>query len=71
MKSKIKKAPGDILEMKLRDSAYNPIYKNEADTRDIKKLSEIIEDMENRGIEWFKATERAKQRKYGDKERFW
>lgn len=59
-KGKYKKR-GDKLEVKLRDSLYNPIYKNEIKASDVKQVSQLLSDLSDNGVPIEKATKHKKE----------
>lgn len=48
---------GDILEMTLRDSEYNPILKEKVNVNDRKKMAQLLEKLHDKGVyfptKWF------------------
>jgi len=50
---------GDQLEVKLRDEGYNKIYENEVSTKDIKKLSGLMDDLRRKGVDIDKAVSKS------------
>lgn len=51
------KRNGDILEVKLRDSSFNPYFSRNVRINDKKKIKELVEDLQDKGvnfpINWF------------------
>jgi len=59
---------GDQLEVKLRDEGYNKIYENEVSTKDIKKLSGLMDDLRRKGVDIDKAVSKSGEDYLEDRE---
>jgi len=48
---------GDILEVKLSDTAYNPYFRAKVHIKNRKEMKQLIEDLKNKGVnlypDWF------------------
>lgn len=57
---------GDQLEVKLTDESFKKTYQNRVRTNDIKKLANLINDLELKGVPITKAREYLKKAGYKD-----